>query len=265
MIVPGSLSAAMIGGLHPYTHRFVKRAVDEGVPLVAKPAFAVDRFVRGALGNGLWTKFGCFSLSALPNSVHSRIDLIRPTNTLFNVIGSPTFTANRGWKGGGTIGNYLEAPDTIANTPSYMAGGNDDWHFGVWAEELVNANAYIAGTAHGSLAYNIINPYLSGNGNWRVNQTNSWNGTATGTAGSWIQCRTGPSSAQAYYNGIAAGTNAVAGTYAGDNKMRFPGCGVSGTYSNQGLVRACFFGRGFNATDALNMHNLLDQLMNDLA
>src|SRR5262245_61114005 len=57
----------------------------------------VGTLIQGLKADGIWTKLDLLYLYAAENTISARVDIVR--RTLPGIVGSPTFTADRGYAG----------------------------------------------------------------------------------------------------------------------------------------------------------------------
>lgn len=97
----------------------------------AKRKKDLDRFIRGLIGAGLWTKFDFFHLLASHDAQAARVNLISPTIRAHTLNGSPTFAVNLGYTGIASGTDFL-ATGLNANTAG-LKYVRDDAHMGIWS------------------------------------------------------------------------------------------------------------------------------------
>lgn len=241
------------------TQAFAARCDTEGAPLDTARLNVLDTYIRGLISDGLWARIGLLSIACLPNSVHSRINVKSPSDTLATINGSPTFTANSGWKGNSAVANYLEFPNDVT---SYNLSQNDS-HTAAWGgTDMVNSNAYITGDSSIRI---LINPSLTSQLLGRITDLTQRNYGASGLGGFYLLSRDNSANTNGAYNGgtytnvAGASSNPPAGA-----KMRYPGCGVGGTNQHQGTVRQMSIGQSFDQTQATAYYNRTAALISGL-
>lgn len=165
--------------------------------------------ICGLVADGTFSQLKLLYLHANTSAANSRVNATSPGT--FNQVehGTVTFTAGQGIAGDGTTGYE----DTTFN-PSVNGGGvisNISASSGVCVVNTrgsVNENSY--GATDGTNFW-YLTPYFTGQTFWSIEDGGSTPPVSTGSAGSWIQSRTGPlgSDAKLYLNGSTVATSTV--------------------------------------------------------
>jgi hypothetical protein len=152
---------------------------------------------------GVWSLLDRLWLFAAENATQALTDLVaRATATAVN---SPTFTANRGYRGNGSSAYVNTGFNPTSGSPHYTQNAA---HWGLWVETAQGTATMrlggqdssgvteMAGTAAASTLYS-----------YGVNQASGASSGVSNTAlGSFHFVRTGASAIQAYHNGAQSAT-----------------------------------------------------------
>lgn len=145
MIVPGSLNAMMLGGLHPFTTAYIKAWSSQPTSVeVGK----INSFITRMVALGLWSKFDALYFLKASDNQGSRVNIVDPSN-IASVVGSPTFSAGNGWVTAANT-NYLDS-GLVMNALS--AFQQNSAHMSAESDQNSIRNSEDIGSLSGSTAY----------------------------------------------------------------------------------------------------------------
>lgn len=213
---------------------------------------AADNFVRDMKSANVWDMHDGINIFWTPDQATALVDFKVPTR-VSTLVMTPTFTANKGFSGTGTVGEYIDTgfvPSTMG-----VAYQQDSASIGTFLNSNIPSNAISIGTNIGSSAY-FISRSVGGYLVYRINDvTTVTSADSTDGSGLTIVSRTGPNATQAYQRGAAfgaAGTNASTTRPTASIKYLTAGAGASGLFQ----VGAGFIGAGVNATQAAALSSI---------
>lgn len=165
----------------------------------------VDLFIRGCKSDGLWDKFDGGHFLAAPTQQAALVDFKAPSRIATLVL-TPTFTANRGFTGTGTAGEYIDTGFTPS--VSGVAYQQDSASLGVYANNNITSAVVGAGVSTGSSAYMVLRSN-SNQQQYRMNDATTVTvAGATDGSGLTVITRTGATATQGYQRGAAFGAAA---------------------------------------------------------
>lgn len=165
----------------------------------------INRFIIGLKTDGLWSKIDGGHVLAAPTQQAALVDFKAPSRIATLVL-TPTFTANRGFTGTGTAGEYIDT----GFTPSVLgvAYQQDSASLGVYANNNITSAGVAAGVSTGSSAYMVLRSN-SNQQQYRMNDgTTVTVAGATDGSGLTVITRTGATATQGYQRGAAFGAAA---------------------------------------------------------
>lgn len=165
-----------------------------------------NRLVKRLKDEGIWTKLTHLWVLAAATSAASRINLINPGTNDCTLVGTPTFTANDGWVGSGTV-NHLDTGVTLASIPQ------DNHSLGVYTPTFTTGvSGTDFGAVDGSSRGVFVRPKDLGTSQFRAASMSTATivGTQTEGNGFFAVTRNGAASFNAVRDGTTMSTPAVA-------------------------------------------------------
>ena len=216
-------------------------------PDLARKAL-ISVLISGLKADGVWSKIGWLSLLASHDAQAARLNAKDPTQA-FSVVGSPSFTADRGYRdAAGSGSNYLDSGVTLGS--SGLASQNSLF-VASWLRSDGSASWRGAvGTHTTPLAYIISSDsVLYGSAGDGGNLTYS-----TSPQGFAVISRTDSATKKLYKNGVlvASDTSGTISLTTGNMRALSTAFGTDGTH----MVAA--WGAGLSATDVSNLYNRLN-------
>ena len=166
---------------------------------------AMNTLIRQLITDGNWNELDKFCVFATEQQQHARICWRFPTATPLTEVNSPTWTANKGYTGGGTARldtNYVPS----VNAVSYSLNSAS---FGSYNYTNVAAGAKITIGCDNGASISHIYPNLGGNFVIRVNAVNGISSANTDARGMYAAYRTGSSNIAQYKNGVLTNSSGV--------------------------------------------------------
>jgi Concanavalin A-like lectin/glucanases superfamily len=215
----------------------------------ANHAGYVDTLIVGLKADGTWTKFDRIWLFAAQNTNSAYCDLKVPTTAAF-AVGSPTFTADRGF----TLSpsGYVRLPFNIVTDASTFT--QDTAHFSIWnLTSGADSNPVFNGvSAVGAL--HIYPEFSGGDCYCRVNEASTGPFTISGATGHIIGNRSDASTVQCYKNGTSLGSKSVASAARVSEQINI--------YNRQ--IAAFSIGGTLTSTEATSFYNRLRTYMSSV-
>lgn len=248
-------------GAAPSYNAMTQAWLDEmDTPLDSTRAGIVDTFVIAATTTIL-SKFDSFCIHALPLSQQSRLNLPYPTgaNDVMNINGSPTFTANVGWYGGGSTSNTISTKQNV-NAMTYYT--RDNASFGIYTSTTPSENATACGMSNNESW--IVPNYLGANTYVRINM-NANSSLSLGGGGNGLHAanRTLSTTYQVYKNGSQL-ANAARGSRALPASP-FYVCSNGAVVPGTATIGVSFIGGSLTSGEHSTLYSALNTMMTDLA
>lgn len=191
----------------------------------------INTLILSLKTEGIWTISDILYGMAGHTNADSKINWKDPAAGTYNlvVVGSPTFTTDRGWAGTGLTSSYLNTSfnPTTASSPNYV---QNSAHISIFTLTAGTAGetAQTIGTAGGAGAFIVNNGTVTpGRGRMRVNSTSGANSTlGYDGLGHYLAQRTASNSVKLYRNAAEIATATSASTSPANAAIHV--CGNSG-------------------------------------
>jgi hypothetical protein len=201
---------------------------------------AINFFVLALKAASIWNKFDFLYGLAAADSQAARINWVNPGTYNATVVGSPTFTADRGYVG--ASGAYLSSGFNPTTAPSPKFTQNDASMF-IWALDGGTATGAISGEI-GATNSRIGKDFGAGDSIARPNMSSSIQPmTTTGFPGSVGWTRSASNVWEAYANGVDAGGGTGASAAPSNEVFR-----VCNSIAANGQLQDAFAMAGSNLT-----------------
>jgi hypothetical protein len=229
--------------------------------------------ICGMVSDGDWAGMEFFYVFDTQNAATARLNLVS-SNFTATVVGSPTFTTDRGYTGvDNSSGNYLDTGFNPFASATHMTAGSAA--IGAWAltntlssatgGTILGVNDTGSGFA-GIGAYSYVAPRIPPN-NWFLGILDvgagagpGLTGASTDARGDWIVTRSNTTDETAYKNGalLASGTT-TSGHLASFNfyVLAYNNNGTGAAGGSDLQVANAFASSGLSAAAALRVHNRL--------
>jgi len=221
-------------------------------------ALLIDNVIRALKGYGLWTQLDAFYMFAAVDSASSLINWKNPGTFNTSIVGSPTFTADRGFTGNAT--NAALSSNFVPSTAGGVYTLNSS-HVAGWVLNSVAAasNTKLFGNAAGGTGRtqllvrntgDIVSPM--------INDATFGTGTNTNSAGFYVMRRTASNARSVIKDAATPSSDSTASTALPAQPIWFLADG--GTFS--GLQIACgSIGQALGFTDSQNYRAVLLQYL----
>jgi hypothetical protein len=219
---------------------------------------AIRALVAGLRSDGIWDKLDRLWLLAAEDEPSALVDLV--TSSRATPVGSPTFTANRGYAGNASS-SYINS-----NFNAYSMGTKwslNSAHLAAWDNTSRAATPASATGCYNGTQVSDIMPYYGAGVVTRINGGGLTGLTNSTSQGFFIGQRTSSSVVEGLYNGVSCGT--FGDSSSAVINMPFYVCGRNDSGSlGSGLtdqISAVSYGATFTSTEALNYYNRMRTYM----
>jgi len=223
---------------------------------------AYTALIDGLVADGVWAKLDVLHVFATQNSTTALLNLVSSSYTA-DAIGSPTFTADRGFTGSEGSTTVYVRPNFIPSSAPSPKFIRDSAHISTWNVTNATSGGMPMGVFDASKTGMHVK-YSDGNTYFYINGGNSTPGTAMANAsGHLIANRSSGTAVQGYKNGASIVTfsdasGAVAGyhmIYLAANQFGNP------TLGSSHQLAMCSIGSSLNSTEATAFYNRLRTYM----
>jgi hypothetical protein len=220
---------------------------------------AYTTLICGLVTDGVWAKIDLLAVYATQDSTTAVLNL-KSTSFSTTVVGSPTFTADRGYTSSGTT-NYLNT----TFTPS-TAGGNftqNSAHISAWNITTgAGSTDRLIGNALSTTIRTVIRPRNASDQTGLDLNNNTEDLVANTSKDGWfVGNRSASNANQIYRNGSSLGSSATASTGISDQAIVLGTDATGGNSCTGCQIAAASAGSSLSAGDVTNFYNRLRTYM----
>lgn len=227
--------------------------------LTANQKYAYDGLICGLVTDGVWSLLDVLYVYATVNQTTALLNLPNATYAGSNA-SSLTFTANRGFTGSGTSGQYIGTGFNASTAISPQFAANSA-HMSAWNLTNVAADMTIIGASTYSATFALHPKYIDNNGYYRLNDASALVTSVSDPRGFLLANRSSSTGRQAYQNAVSIityGSEAQTG-YPNANEVVVAGTSFAST--NAWQVPMMSLGASLSAGQVTSFYNRLRTYM----
>lgn len=223
---------------------------------------AYTALIDGLVADGVWSKLDLLHVYATQDATTALLNLVS-TSYPATLIGSPTFTADRGYTGTANSSIYIDLGfnPVTATSPKYT---QNSAHMSAWSVANLVVGRPIMGSLINPVECSLYPMFTDSNAYFRVNDSGAFGGVAVGNSvGHYIANRPNSTTGEGYKNGSQIKTGADTSVAPGNQNFYALGYHYSaggGTGSSHQCAMASM-GSSLSSTDATNFYNRLRTYM----